>query len=508
MLHLVLDFTVRATLIAAATALVLWMMRIKNAATQHTAWTGVLVAMLALPAWEAWGPKTPIRVLPAGTQARPQKPYVADRQRRAADARTGNEGRSTSMHLQFQTSDWQILFAFVYLTGLSILLVRLGFGTVGANLLVRRAVHHGGRLTNSACAAPIAVGWFRPTVILPADWLKWSPEKVGAVLIHENEHARRRDPLVHWAALLGRALFWFHPLTWWLERQLSYLAERACDTRVLARGYDPHNYAEYLLEISHSVRQARSRLSIAGLMMPGSLLQRRLRQIICARVEPRVSRFRMLCTALACTTASALLAAGRLERTRPTVPPHPFEIQRQLNPAKNAFSQANATPATTPKRPIADLSSSAAASNPALTRAAREMPNESPSDYKKGVSAELVSRQNHTVSSNATIPNTRAGYVLKAWLEAFNSGDRALSQAFIQKFASKESVDLFLQFSAATGRIELLSIDKSERTHIEFQVSQVEVSKTAVGELEVTKVDPLQIVSMNFRGLQVLPPRK
>src|SRR5512140_2695582 len=58
--------------------------------------------------------------------------------------------------------------------------------------------------------------------------------------------ARRRDPLVEWLALLNRAVFWFHPLAWWLERKLSALAEDACDAAVLRGGHDAHAYSEYL----------------------------------------------------------------------------------------------------------------------------------------------------------------------------------------------------------------------------------------------------------------------
>ncbi len=48
--------------------------------------------------------------------------------------------------------------------------------------------------------------------------------------------------MVQWVALLNRAIFWFHPLAWWLERRLSALAEEACDDAVLKQGQDPVQY--------------------------------------------------------------------------------------------------------------------------------------------------------------------------------------------------------------------------------------------------------------------------
>ena len=67
---------------------------------------------------------------------------------------------------------------------------------------------------------------------------------------------RRRDPLIQSVALLNRAVFWFHPLAWWLERELSGLAEDACDGAVLSRGHEPREYAECLLALARSVMNA------------------------------------------------------------------------------------------------------------------------------------------------------------------------------------------------------------------------------------------------------------
>ena len=37
------------------------------AAARHSAWTGVVILMLLLPVWTAWGPKVSWRILPAAT---------------------------------------------------------------------------------------------------------------------------------------------------------------------------------------------------------------------------------------------------------------------------------------------------------------------------------------------------------------------------------------------------------------------------------------------------------
>ena len=63
------EFSVRAALIAAATGAVLCGMRVRSAPGRHLAWSGVVAAMLLLPLFLAWGPKATLRVLPGTTVA-------------------------------------------------------------------------------------------------------------------------------------------------------------------------------------------------------------------------------------------------------------------------------------------------------------------------------------------------------------------------------------------------------------------------------------------------------
>src|SRR5262245_50670848 len=66
--RLLFECAVRATLFAIVTALALWGMRIKNAGARHRVWSGVVVLMLALPFWTAWGPHVSVPVLPSRPQ--------------------------------------------------------------------------------------------------------------------------------------------------------------------------------------------------------------------------------------------------------------------------------------------------------------------------------------------------------------------------------------------------------------------------------------------------------
>jgi len=62
---LLLESSFRAAVMFAAMAAVLALLRVRSAAIRHAAWSAVLLTMLLLPAWTAWGPELPLRVLPA-----------------------------------------------------------------------------------------------------------------------------------------------------------------------------------------------------------------------------------------------------------------------------------------------------------------------------------------------------------------------------------------------------------------------------------------------------------
>src|SRR5262245_28995455 len=96
-------------------------------------------------------------------------------------------------------------------------------------------------------------------------------------------------------------------------------------------------------------------------------------------------------------------------------------------------------------------------------------------------------------SAQPAIPDTPAGRTLKAWLEAFNSGDRARIEAYLRKFDPQRPIDNQMNFRNQTGGFDLLSVDKSDRTHIQFHVKEKAGPTTALGRLEVKDADPAQV---------------
>jgi peptidase S41-like protein len=100
-----------------------------------------------------------------------------------------------------------------------------------------------------------------------------------------------------------------------------------------------------------------------------------------------------------------------------------------------------------------------------------------------------------------TIPKTPAGEVLRAWLDAFNSGDSTLVSAYQKRFEPDLTVSEELSFREGTGGFELLSIEQSEPHHLEFTVRERNSPMTAFGVLDVSNAQPLRVKTRQLRAM-------
>lgn len=62
--------------------------------------------------------------------------------------------------------------------------------------------------------APMVYGYFRPRILIPTIFLNMGRGSLGAILLHEVIHIRRRDILKNYIWLVAKALHWFNPLVW------------------------------------------------------------------------------------------------------------------------------------------------------------------------------------------------------------------------------------------------------------------------------------------------------
>jgi bla regulator protein blaR1 len=112
-----------------------------------------------------------------------------------------------------------------------------------------------------------------------------------AILAHELWHVRRRDNLAAAIHMMVEAIFWFHPLVWWMGARLMDERERACDEEVLESGRERQVYAESILKICEFC--VGSPLAcVSG--VTGADLKRRIARIMSKRVTRRLDLSRKL----------------------------------------------------------------------------------------------------------------------------------------------------------------------------------------------------------------------
>lgn len=111
---------------------------------------------------------------------------------------------------------------------------------------------------------PTAIGFFRPSIILPA-WLleELPPEELKIILLHELAHLRRWDDWTNLVQKLLKAIFFFHPAVWWIERRLVLERELACDDMVVERTRNPRAYAASLVSLAERTFANKMRLGRA-----------------------------------------------------------------------------------------------------------------------------------------------------------------------------------------------------------------------------------------------------
>jgi len=333
------DTSMRAVLLAAGVAVVLWVFRIRSSSTRHAAWTAVAAAMLLMPLLTRIAP--PVHVAFPTTISNVARPAAQISEQLLSEASPAAGpvvavpsaspvaapavAPITVAPRAATRRDLLPTLAGVYLLVVAALLIRFLFGAFHL-IRIRRSSRPiadssaaGDAMESGLVATPVTVGLFAPRVILPLTWRDWSPGTLAAVLAHERAHASRRDPLIALLAHLNRVVFWFHPLAWWLERKLATLAEHACDDAAL-RQVERRSYAETLLDIAAMVRRHNGRLAWPAVGVDGDgRLGQRIDRVLAGNVSRDPSRARQVLVAVSCVIGIVVVAACRQQQAN--VPP-------------------------------------------------------------------------------------------------------------------------------------------------------------------------------------------
>jgi beta-lactamase regulating signal transducer with metallopeptidase domain len=167
-------------------------------------------------------------------------------------------------------------------------------------------------LLSRATLEPGIFGMARPVLVWPhgiSDHL--DAPHLEAIIAHELWHVRRRDNLAAAFHMIVEALFWFHPLVWWVGSRLIDERERACDEQVLESGSERRVYAESILKVCEFC--VGSPLAcVSG--VTGADLKKRMVHIMTEHVVRKLDFSRKLILSTAGVLALALPLAFKPER--------------------------------------------------------------------------------------------------------------------------------------------------------------------------------------------------
>jgi len=352
---------VRTMVLAAGAALLLSLFRLRATSLRLFVWTAVLYAGLSMPllAWllhpiaipflPSYAPAksaltngaaiTSVEVRNsdrfANTKAADRIPAITPSVTMAASHNLPQGIRALSWVSHLHSLQSTTLAAAGYLVITVFLLFRLLAGLTFSRRLVRSSNPvHGSRILPRLCSrphdqswaimprvhetslvsVPVTIGVITPTILLPTNWHEWDDTKLNAVITHEISHILRRDAFSQYLSLLHRAIFWFSPLAWWLNRHIAELAEEASDEAALAAGADRTCYAKTLLGFFQTVKDSPGRIQWQGVSMASTdQTERRLEKILAWKGDKpmRVKKSAMAVVIAIAITAIYMTAAAR-----------------------------------------------------------------------------------------------------------------------------------------------------------------------------------------------------
>jgi hypothetical protein len=155
---------------------------------------------------------------------------------------------------------------------------------------------------------------------------------LDAVIAHEVSHLLRWDPLSQCVALVYRAVFWFSPLAWWLNRHILQLAEEASDEAALAAGTERGSYARTLLGFFQAVQDGPGRVQWQGVAMASA---RQAEKLLIAVIYVTAATRPFIHT----------VSAQVQESAQQQVSPPPAEHESEAAPPQAAPASPSAPPA-------------------------------------------------------------------------------------------------------------------------------------------------------------------
>ena len=166
--------------------------------------------------------------------------------------------------------------------------------------------------STSLLTAPLSVGLFRKTILVPCDVT--DSEVENCILKHEYMHIKHHDILFKWICMFANCVHWFNPLMYVIRREVDSVCELVCDSSV-AKHMSDYERRQYMNTILAMVSRSAAIAPLSTQMAtPAKSMKQRFAAIACVGKRPWWKRgvFGILGSAVLalCITLSAVMLGG------------------------------------------------------------------------------------------------------------------------------------------------------------------------------------------------------
>jgi bla regulator protein blaR1 len=112
---------------------------------------------------------------------------------------------------------------------------------------------------------PLTYGILKPVILVPsALFLQLNPAQLEAIITHELAHVKRHDYLINLLQSMLEVVFFFHPVFWWINKEIKEQRENACDELAIRKGISPKDLAYGLANVLNMAQRHVPEMALAA----------------------------------------------------------------------------------------------------------------------------------------------------------------------------------------------------------------------------------------------------
>jgi len=186
---------------------------------------------------------------------------------------------------------------------------------------------------------PAVAGVLRPRIVIPEQSTReMDPDELRAVLLHEEAHRRRYEPLRLALQRFALTVFFFYPPLWLLLKELNSSAEMACDEAVMETGTGAGTYASAIARMLGLGFEESPAVSMLGFGSASSIqvrldrLEKNRRYVAMNRHRLAISAAVLMVVLLSFVPLAPLADSQPVGDSEPAVPAPPAPPAAPLEP--------------------------------------------------------------------------------------------------------------------------------------------------------------------------------